>query len=416
MRSLSRQIAVGFIAVAVACVGAAALTARLTGPDPSRWPPPRQSVALAELVVADLPADPSAKGAALSARAAELQVSLSLWDAGGRLLHSSGGAPAAPDVADPDPVQWVGRGALAIHLGDERWLGVSLPGDHTTGMFQHFFAVLGVLLLTIVVGSHPLARRITRRLEALQAGVERFGGGALGARVSVRGGDEVAALARAFNRAAERIEALVLGQRRVLASASHELRSPLARLRMALELLLDGDPEPAARAALLADATRDVAELDALIEDLLLASRLDTVLGPPRTEAVELLALAAEEAVRTGATVEGEPTFLEGDPRLLRRLLRNLLENAARHGGGAAEVSVRSTELVVADRGPGVPEAERERIFEPFYRPAGHKEGDGGVGLGLALVRQIAHHHGATVRVEAREGGGSRFILRFGGG
>jgi signal transduction histidine kinase len=96
--------------------------------------------------------------------------------------------------------------------------------------------------------------------------------------------------------------------------------------------------------------------------------------------------------------------------------LRNLLENAARHGGGAAEVSVRPTELVVADRGPGVPEAERERIFEPFYRPAGHKEGDGGVGLGLALVRQIAHHHGATVQVEAREGGGSRFILRFGAG
>ena len=178
------------------------------------------------------------------------------------------------------------------------------------------------------VGAWPLVRRLTRRLENLRRRVEDLGGGDLGARAPVEGRDEVADLARSFNRAADRIQALVEAQRRQLAFASHELRSPLARLRVSLEMMT-GDPALKERAA------RDVAELDGLIDELLEASRLEAQRGPGRVEDVDLLALVAEEAARGGAEAEGEPVVLRGDPRLLRRLVRNLLDNARRHGGGA---------------------------------------------------------------------------------
>jgi signal transduction histidine kinase len=110
------------------------------------------------------------------------------------------------------------------------------------------------------------------------------------------------------------------------------------------------------------------------------------------------------------------PTY-EGDERLLRRAVRNLLENARRYGGSDVELSLvpvsGGLEIAVEDRGPGVPEDQRERIFEPFYRMPGHAEHAGGVGLGLSLVRQIARQHGGQVRCEARPGGGSRFVIRL---
>jgi signal transduction histidine kinase len=271
---------------------------------------------------------------------------------------------------------------------------------------------LTLLALAVGLGAWPLVRRLTRRLERLRNRVEDLGHGDLTARAAVEGRDEVASLALSFNRAAERIQELVLAQRRQLAFASHELRSPLARLRVGLEML-SGDE------AVRRGAERDVAELDALIGELLEASRLQAVGDIERRESVDLLGLVAEEAARAGleapgdVSVSGEPVELPGDARLLRRLVRNLLDNARRYGGGSAvEASVAAGEgraqLRVADRGAGVPEAERERIFEPFYRPTGSRETTG-LGLGLALVRRIARHHGGEARCTARPGGGTRF-------
>jgi len=132
-------------------------------------------------------------------------------------------------------------------------------------------------------------------------------------------------------------------------------------------------------------------------------------------EPVELLALAAEEAARVDALAGGEPVSVLGDERLLRRALRNLLENGRRYGGGEVNVTVRadgpSALVQVCDRGPGVPEDQRTRIFEPFYRLPGHAEQAGGVGLGLSLVKQIAEGHGGAVRCLPREGGGCCFEL-----
>jgi signal transduction histidine kinase len=327
---------------------------------------------------------------------------------GGLLAHN--GEPLPPAPAGRTTSGWLrgpGSPSVALHLSDERWVMARWRHRHGgLGLLSALVLLAGV----IAVGAYPLARRIARRLERLQARVDALGAGDLKARVQVHGCDEVAELARSFNRAADRIERLVEAQKTVLASVSHELRSPLTRMRMALELLPAGE-----RSDLKQRIATDIAELDDLIGELLLASRLDALNGLAHVEDVDLLALLAEEGARTGTVVGGEAVEVRGDARMLRRLIRNLLENARRHAAGAAvEATVerlpeRGARLTVADRGPGVPESERTRIFEPFYRPPGAKESDGGVGLGLALVRQIAQRHGGDVRYVPREGGGSRF-------
>ena len=275
------------------------------------------------------------------------------------------------------------------------------------------FVVLVILFIAVSAGAYPVVRRLTRRLESLKHGVEQFGAGQLNYRVAVTGRDEVAAVASSFNVAAARVEALVHSHQSLLANASHELRSPLARMKMAVSMLEDASP--AQRDKLKQEIDTNVAELDALVEEVLLASRLDATPVVERHEPVELLAMAAEEAARVDAAVAGTPATVLGEDRLLRRALRNLLENARRYGGNEVEVSVEShadrAVVRVSDRGPGVPEAMRERIFESFFRLPGHAEQAGGVGLGLSLVKQIAQRHGGCVRCEGREGGGSCFVL-----
>jgi signal transduction histidine kinase len=276
-------------------------------------------------------------------------------------------------------------------------------------------ALLVVLFLAVALGAWPVVRRLTRRLEALKQGVEAFGAGALHERVAEDGHDEVAAVGASFNRAATRIEGLLRSHQSLLANASHELRSPLARLKMAVTMIEDA--APVQRAALRREIETDIAELDALVEEVLLASRLDAAAQLERPEPVDLLGLAAEEAARVGAMAQGVNAQVHGDERLVRRAIRNLLENARRYGGDEVEAIVSQgpgyAELRVCDRGPGVPDAYRERIFEAFFRLPGHAEREGGVGLGLSLVRQIAERHGGRVRCEAREGGGSCFVLHL---
>jgi signal transduction histidine kinase len=273
-----------------------------------------------------------------------------------------------------------------------------------------FVAMLTVIALVVAAGAYPVVRRLTLRLERLQHSVEAWGDGALSTRVAVEGKDEVARLAASFNHSAARIESLVGAQKTLLANASHELRSPLARIRMAAELMA-----AQATPAIGAELRRNVAELDQLIDEVLLASRLDAVgASMPRVEDVDLTGLLAEECARANATLDAGAHSVQGDARLLCRMVRNLLENASRYGAGSpvevrlgvAEASLR---LDVCDGGPGIAESERERIFEPFYRLAGASEAAGGVGLGLSLVRQIARHHGGDAQCLSNGDGGCCF-------
>jgi len=271
---------------------------------------------------------------------------------------------------------------------------------------------LSILALAVGVGAYPIVRRLTKRLERLQLGVESLGAGDLAARVAVEGEDEIAGLAQSFNRAAGRIEALVGAHKTLLANASHELRTPLARIRLGVELLKDS-ADPKRRAGL----EQDIAELDQLIDEVLLASRLDTVTEPEADEEVDLVALAAEECSRyPNAQLDGDPVQVRGDPRLLRRLLRNLLENAQRHGAPPVRVHVArdasNVQISVSDEGPGIPAEERERVFEPFYRRK-QPGPNVGAGLGLALVRQIARRHGGDVQCEPDAVTRSRFVVRL---
>ncbi len=351
----------------------------------------------------------------LRREADRLGVRASLWSDEGERIASTG--PPRPN-GRRGPALERGRWGMpripgvTVELGDGRWLRIH-PG-HRRSRRPGPLVSLALLGGAIALGAYPVSRRIVRRLERLERGVEQLGEGDLGVRVPVEGSDEVASLARSFNRAAERIESANAARSRMLASASHELRTPLARLRVALELLSRSPRED-----LRAEAERDIAELDALIEDLLLAGRLQSD-APVAAESVAFDELLREEAARFDVSVEAVPCSLRGSRRDFQRLVRNLLDNARRHGGGALETGVAADaeglRLWVADRGPGVPEAERERIFEPFYRPTGHSEArDGGVGLGLSLVREIARFYGGDVRCLAREGGGTRFEVTLRG-
>jgi signal transduction histidine kinase len=350
---------------------------------------------------------PAEQEQALRRLASTLGLNLSLWTADGQPLAAAGERLPFPGHQRTRSGWMAARGGPVgfLRLPDGRWL---VAGQRRRRIAHGgLLAFLALLAVAVAIGAYPVARRLTRRLERLRTGVEGLGAGDLGARVRVEGRDEVAALATSFNRAADRIEALVGAQRTLLASASHELRSPLARIRVALELMGADRPDLRERVA------RDIGELDELIGELLLASRLQTVEPVDHREEVDLLGLVAEEAARSSAEVSGEPAAVRGDARLLRRLVRNLLENAVRHGAPPVEASVQAADgrvlLRVCDRGPGVPEGERERIFAPFYRVSSRPLGDGGSGLGLALVRQIARRHGGEARCLARDGGGSCF-------
>jgi signal transduction histidine kinase len=342
-----------------------------------------------------------------------LRADLALYARDGRLLAFTGRpfAPSVPPYLESGWQPGPGGPSWRVRLNDGRMLVARLPhARFRPGAW--LLAALAGIAAAVAIGAYPVARRLTRRLERLKSGVERLGTGDLAARVKVEGRDEIAALAESFNRSAARVEELVRSHKMLLANCSHELRTPLARIGLALALL--GDGVDAARRE---QVKADIAELDQLIDEILLASRLDAATAPERSEDIDLLALAAEEAAREAIAVEGEPVTVRGDRVLLRRMVRNLLDNARRHAGDAApELRVaRSAKdrarLDVRDHGPGIPQGERERIFAPFYRLPGSAESGRGSGLGLALVRQIARSHGGDVECRDAEGGGSLFSV-----
>ncbi|MER7842364.1 HAMP domain-containing sensor histidine kinase [Kitasatospora sp. NPDC096077] len=265
-----------------------------------------------------------------------------------------------------------------------------------------------------------------RPVEAIRRRMARIGGGAFHERVPVPPGrDGIARLAETTNATLGRLDHAVSEQRRLVADASHELRTPIAVLRNSLEVAL-AHPEQARWPEVAADALADTERLQRLADDLLLLARTDEQrVGEGVAEWIDLDDLVTEQVAERGCFPGGprvlatalDPVTVPGTELLLGRLLRNLLDNAVRHATDEVLVSLRAVDgravLVVADDGPGIPAADRERVFERFVRlDESRDRADGGAGLGLALVRSIAAALGGTARaVEPRAGRGAELVV-----
>jgi two-component system sensor histidine kinase CpxA len=293
-------------------------------------------------------------------------------------------------------------------------------------------------MLTMVVGlfCFVLARHLSAPFGTLRTATQRLAAGDLSARVGeevARRRDEIGDLARDFDAMAERLEQLVSAQRGLLRDVSHELRSPLARLEVALELARRRSGDAAAEA--LDRIGRESGRLDELIGQLLSLARLDSGAVEPKRDGVDLGRLLGEvvadarfEAESTGRAVAlfvERPATVRGAAELLRSALENVVRNAIVHAPAATEIDVSLTvtpaadggetaAIIVRDRGPGVPEPELERLFEPFHRVSDARERQsGGVGLGLAITRRAVEWHGGRVTASNHPDGGLEVTIRL---
>jgi signal transduction histidine kinase len=261
-------------------------------------------------------------------------------------------------------------------------------------------------------------------LQHIATAARAFGAGDLTARSRLSRRDELGELSRTFDEMAERITQLMRGQRELLASVSHELRTPLSRIRVALDLAAEGDPQSAHQS--LSDITEDLAELEDLVDDVLAMARLEGQVvgtkGMPRlrTEQVDARQVAGKAAARFTGThagravdvqiggPDGPPIVIEADPSLLRRVIENLLDNAHKYSDAAVSIRLAvsvaddSAVFTVSDRGQGIAPGDLPDVFEPFFRAdRSRTRGTGGVGLGLALSKRIVEAHGGHIEIES---------------
>jgi two-component system sensor histidine kinase MprB len=241
----------------------------------------------------------------------------------------------------------------------------------------------------------------------------------------VEGDDEIARLATAFNGMLAALSASRDRQRRLVADAGHELRTPLTSLRTNLDLLLQSDAsgglEPAARAELLDDVGAQIEEMSNLVGDLVELARDEPLRAVvERVDLAEVVDRAVARARRrgTGLTfeVDSEPWWVTGESASLERAVTNLLDNAVKWSppGGTVRIRLHDGALTVDDEGPGIPESDREQVFERFYRSAESRSMPGS-GLGLSIVRQVTERHSGSVSVDQTENGGTRMVMQLPG-
>jgi two-component system OmpR family sensor kinase len=290
---------------------------------------------------------------------------------------------------------------------------------------------LALSLLFIGLIGWWLARSVARPVEALRNATRRMAAGELSTRVGrIRGTryNELTQLAHDFDAMAERIEALVAHDRRVLQDLSHELRSPLARLQLILDLAQRSDDAVAA-AAYFEQAEIEIARLDRMTGEMLALSRLEGGIPGLACDELDLVELARAstrqsqlEASAAGITLQlqapEQPVRMVGSAQLIERAIDNLLGNAIKFSprGGAVRLTVsvtnRIADISISDSGPGVPEAELDSLFRPFFRGSNAASAEGH-GLGLAIVQRVVKIHRGELSVSNREGGGLRVSMRL---
>jgi two-component system, OmpR family, sensor histidine kinase RstB len=384
---------------------------------------------MAELCLANLVSEVDAKGGLVDdAELAELGVAAD--------MPTSRVAADDPSIP-PSALDALSRGEAAMAWADPGFTAVVplqdgqvlLVGPHRFDLQPSPGDLIRVLVVLVsVVGSVAflMALPVVRRLQRLERAAQALGAGELGARVpEPRDDDAISQLARRFNAMADRVQGLLEGQQRLVQAVAHEIRTPITRLRFGAEML-DMTEDPVERERRRLELEGDLEELEAMVQELLLYSRyesgqapLDPQRVPIRTSLERLVGKLPPGAPTVElAGSEGTPDEVLADSRAFNRALRNLLANAARHAATAVRVSWRAEGealiIAVEDDGPGVPEGDRERVFEPFARlDAARERSAGGVGLGLAIVQRILLAHGGTVTVADGALGGARFETRW---
>jgi two-component system sensor histidine kinase RstB len=284
-------------------------------------------------------------------------------------------------------------------------------------------AALGIITIAAYFIIHPLERKLNK----MELAVRRIRGGDLSARAQVQGSDEVSQLAHAFNGMAEHLQRLMDSQREMTRAVSHELRTPVARLRFGMEMLADTDDlEQRHEQLLLLD--QDVEQLNQLIDEILTYAKLEQGTPSLKFETFDLGGLLERirletQALNTGHRIDVDTTGvdvrIEAEHRYLHRVVQNLAGNAVRYARSQVRLSGGVTGnwawVCVEDDGPGIPEKDRTRIFEPFSRlDDSRTRASGGYGLGLSIVQRIAFWHGGSVEVgQSPDLAGARFIFRW---
>jgi signal transduction histidine kinase len=300
---------------------------------------------------------------------------------------------------------------LTPRLHDEISVGTAHEG---------LLVLLVVVILAVVLAAHMVLQNLLRPLRVLSDGVTRLGEGDLDVSVPRTTPDEFGRLTDAFNQMAARVREMIGARDQLLIDVSHELRSPLTRMKVALELM----PDDTARARL----SSDVAEMERMITGLLELERLRTGRGVTLSRQ-DIVPIAREVA----ATFEGRPPGVEFatdsagpivakvDADKLRIVLRNLLENAAKYSlpdSRTIRVTVAkrdgSASIRVTDDGAGIPSSDAERVFEPFFRvDRSRSKESGGYGLGLSICKRVMEAHGGRIALEPGNGRGATFALTF---
>jgi len=306
--------------------------------------------------------------------------------------------------------------SFSLFPGEEGDFWLALPRERLERRFPlHWLGWGALVLLLALAGAWLIVLRLARPLKALEGAARQLGRGETPPPLPERGPDELIAVTHAFNQMSQNLKQLEEDRRLLLAGISHDLRTPLTRLRMDIELSV---AEPEARAAMEAD----IAEMDRTIGQFLDFARPQAIDGQ-LPQPTDLAALLAEIAARYGEKVQCRPASAEfslpAHREPLRRAIVNLVENALRHGGQAAPVELTLSreggDLVIAvlDRGPGIAPEDAERLKQPFTRGETARSNAGGAGLGLAIVERIARAHRGRLELKPREGGGlaARIVL-----
>lgn len=331
------------------------------------------------------------------------------------------------------------RGELVLDVPNKRFYRrVDLKGDRYIGSDEEVvragdlpidvsFALkmeavrYAIVALVLLIPIALWSRAHWQGLQTLSRVADEVGGGNLAARARFAPRASIYPLAERINHMAGRIAGLLDSQKSLMHSVSHELRTPIARLEFALELLRDKTDDPAMHKRIAA-MEGDVAELNALVGELLGMTRLDSEQALQRTRFALRPALEAcvadlpPAAIGVRCDLDGAEGELDADPRLLARALGNVLRNAQKYAQTRVLLAARRgngvVEIVVEDDGPGIPAADREAIFEPFYRlDRSRDRATGGFGLGLSIARKAIALHGGSIRAEDAPGGGARFVL-----